>query len=124
MTDIKRDVPEVTLEITMKWDAIAVARYRAYMGKANSALVPPLAERPDTEFIRIEGASATETSAGNPFFSAINLACVATDFEPLAEEVDGTQLARVTFTAIDDATFGKCTISTSNQLTAADLPVV
>lgn len=118
MSDIQRDIPEITLEITTKWDAAAVAQYQKYMG--TSVALP---ERPDVQLIRLENSGA-ETSPGANFRTQIDGAYVATDFEPLGEDRDGTQLGRMTFTAVEDATFGKCTVSVRNQLTAADLPVV
>lgn len=106
MNDIQRDVPEVTLEITAKWNTTIANEYARYMGI-------------DPRFIRLENSGSTGLRA------RIDGAYVYTGFEPLAEERDGTQLGRLMLTAVEDPTWGKKSeVSVLNTLTAADLPVV
>lgn len=109
MSDIQRDIPEVTLEITTKWDATALAEF----GKRKTQI---------TRLIRLEN-SGSVLGAGN-YRLRIDGAWQYTDFEPLAEARDGTQLGRLILAAVDDATYGKkFEVAVLCDTTAAELPV-
>lgn len=104
MNDIHRDEPTCVLELTAKWNAAAVAEYTNYRN-----LTP--------RFIRVANdiGGANETKLDGCY--------VATDFTPLAEERNGTTLATVQFTAVENTTWNKkIEVSVKNTLTASDLP--
>jgi hypothetical protein len=107
MSDIQRDIPEVTLELTTLWNTVAVAEWKKRRDLVN-------------RLIRLENSGSTG------FRARIDGSYMYTGFEPLAEERDGTQLGRLMLTAVED-TSGynkKSEVSVLNTLTAADLPVV
>lgn len=113
MNDILRGRPSATLEITAKWNANMVTEFGKYKG--TSAI-------PQTRFVRLynEGDTISTTYEHSV---QIDGAYTITDFEPLAEERDGTHIARVRMVMRRDDTWGKAgEIQVQNTLTATDLP--
>lgn len=107
MNDIERDIPEVTLELTTLWNVTAVAEWKKRRDLVN-------------RLIRLENSGSTG------FRARIDGCYCYTDFEPLAEERNGTQLGRLTLGAVEDTSGWnkKSEVSVLNTLTSTDLPVV
>lgn len=106
MTNIHRDAPVTTLQLTTKWNVNAVNEFLKYRA---------LTKR----FIRVESLGTTiETTYQHRL--RLDGCYVATDFEPLSAESEGTQRGTVTYTAVDDATWAK-KVEASVQTTLATL---
>lgn len=110
MKDIVRGEPSATLELTGKWNAIAVNEFTKFRTMASRyiALQNANATAPDT--VRIEGAF------------------IITEFEPLAEERDGVTICRMRLAMVHDPSWGSApgkalSVVVTSSLTAADLPV-
>jgi hypothetical protein len=115
MTDIQRDEPECTLEITAKFAASIMSSTGEYADYRGTDGIPV------TRFVRIynEGSTISTTYEHSV---TIDGAYKITDFTPLAEERNGTLIATMQLTAVED-TWGKIQVAVQNTLTAAELPV-
>lgn len=83
--EVQRDIPTATLEIVAKLNKTAAIEYASFHDRT-------------TRFIRITHGTSNSTLIEGVY--------VQTGFVPLDSERDGTQLCRLTFTAIEDTTWG------------------
>jgi len=116
MKDIHRDEPEITLTLTAKFNASAVAEFSAYR---------LLTKR----YIRILNVGGYHSGTSGPRHTLTIDGCyVCTEFVPIAEERDGTTRCTLTLVAVEDAAWTaggkKFEVTVLNTLTASDLPVV
>lgn len=105
---IQRDTPQTTLEITAKWST----ETRAEWVKAGTLT---------TRFIRLENSGSDGT---NSYRVRLDGAYKYVNFVPLDSERNGTQLARLSLEAVEDATWAKkIEVSVQCNTTGTDLPV-